>query len=55
MKLKLADNMARVPEMDMWRLDYLAKLLFDRWEASCRVEDSVVFRLTALIDSLCIN
>jgi hypothetical protein len=54
-KLKLADNMSRVPEMDMWRLDYLAKLLTKRGEASYRVEDSVVVRLTALIDSLCIN
>ena len=54
-RLKLADNMSRVPEMDMWRLDYLAKLLTERGEASYRVEDSVVVRLTALIDSLCIN
>ena len=53
--MKLADNMARVREMDMWRLDYLAKLLIERGEASYRVEDSVVVRLTALIDSLCIN
>ena len=41
--------------MDMWRLDYLAKLLTERGEASYRVEDIVVVRLTALIDSLCIN
>ena len=54
-RLKLADSMSRVPEMDMWRLDYLAKLLIGRGEASYRVEDSVLLRLTTLIYSLCIN
>ena len=54
-KVKLMESAARVPEVDRWRMDYLARLLTERGEASYRVEDSVVVRLTALIDSLCVN
>ena len=54
-KVKLMESAARVPEVDRWRMDYLARLLTERGEASYRVEDSVVLRLTALIDSLCVN
>ena len=54
-KVKLMESAARVPEVDRWRMDYLARLLTERGEASFRVEDSVVRRLTALIDSLCVN
>ena len=54
-KQKLMNTSAPVPDLDKWRLDYLAKLLTERGEAHYRVEDSVVSRLTALIDSLCTN
>ena len=46
-KCILMESTVPVPEADVWRVDYLAKLL--------RVEESAVLRLTALIDSLCIN
>ena len=54
-KKKLIENVTRVPEVDQWRMDYLARLLTERGEASYRVEDTVVLRLSALIDSLCVN
>ena len=54
-KKRLLENVASAPDTDGWRLGYLAKLLIDRGEASYRVEDSAVLRLTGLIDSLCIN
>ena len=54
-KKRLLGNVASAPDTDEWRLSYLAKLLTDRGEASYRVEDSAVLRLTGLIDSLCIN
>ena len=52
---QLYSKVARVPEMDRWRLDYLAKLLTQRGEALYRMKDSEVQRLTSLVDSLCIN
>ena len=54
-KKNFIENIARVPEVDQWRMDYLARLLTERGEASYRVEDTVVLRLSSLIDSLCVN
>ena len=52
---QLYSKVARVPEMDRWRLDYLAKLQTQRGEALYRMKDSEVQRLTSLVNSLCIN
>ena len=54
-KNSLMKSAVDVPGGDVWRVSYLAKLLTERGEASYRVEDSAVLRLTALIDSLCTN
>ena len=54
-RVKLMEGAAKVPEVDKWRMDYLARLLTERGEASYTVEGGVVVRLTALIDSLCVN
>ena len=54
-KEKLHQNVASVPDIDRWRLDYLAKLLCERGEAHYRSEDEEVARLSMLIDSLCIG
>ena len=54
-KCILMESTVPVPEADVWRVDYLAKLLIGRGEASYRVEESIVLTLTALIHSLCIN
>ena len=45
-KQKLHQNVASVPDMDRWRLDYLAKLLCERGEAHYRAEDTEVARLS---------
>ena len=52
---QLYSKVARAPDMDMWRLDYLSKLLTQRGEALYRMKDSEVQRLTSLVNSLCIN
>ena len=52
---KIHQNVASVPDIDRWRLDYLAKLLRERGEAHYRSEDEEVARLSILIDSLCIG
>ena len=52
---QLYSKVVRVPDMDKWRLDYLAKLLTQRVEALYRVNSSEVQRLTNLINSLCTN
>ena len=51
---KLAKQ-ATVPEEDIWRMRYLARLLSERGEAYYKSEDEEVTRLSGLIDSLCIN
>ena len=55
MREKLQQKVASVPDMDRWRLDYLAKLLCERGEAHYRADDEEVARLSTLIDSLCIG
>ena len=54
-KQKLLTRVSVVPDLDMWRLQYLANLLTQRGEALYRVDDAEVTRLSSLIDSLCIN
>ena len=44
-----------IPEQDVWRGTYLAKLLTWRGEAYYKSEEEEVLRLSELIDSLCIN
>ena len=46
---------AIVPEADLWRMKYLARLLTERGEAHYRSDEEGVIRLDSLIDSLCIN
>ena len=53
--MELQSRVASVPELDWWRLDYLARLLTERGEASYRSEDDEVQRLSILIDRLCTN
>ena len=55
LKAVLQSRVASVPELDRWRLDYLARLLKQRGEASFMADDGEVRRLSTLIDSLCIN
>jgi hypothetical protein len=55
LRKEIQSRVASVPELDKWRLDYLARLLTQRGEASYRTEDDEVQRLSDLIDSLCIN
>ena len=55
LKAELQSRVASVPDLDRWRLDYLARLLKQRGEASFIADDAQVRRLSALIDSLCIN
>ena len=52
---RLHQNIASVPDMDKWRLDYLTKMLCERGEAHYRADDKEVARLSTLIDSLCIG
>ena len=53
--MELQSRVASVPDLDWWRLDYLARLLKQRGEASFIADDAEVRRLSTLIDSLCIN
>ena len=46
---------AIVPEADLWRMKYLARLLTERGEAHYRSDEEGVIRLSSLIDSLCCN
>ena len=55
LKKELQSRVAQVPEHDWWRLNYLARLLTERGEASYRTDDDEVQRLSILIDSLCTN
>ena len=43
--------MTTIPDRDMWRIRYLARLLEERGQAHYEGED--VNQLTVLIDSLC--
>ena len=52
---RLHQNIASVPDMDKWRLDYLTKMLCERGEAHYRADDKEVARLSTLIDSVCIG
>ena len=52
---KIHQNVASVPDIDRWRLDYLAKLLRERGVAHYRSENEEVARLSILIGSLCIG
>ena len=56
-QLKAELDMKRVipPDLDRWRVEYLGKLLAERGEAFYRADESVVQRLSTLIDSLCVN
>ena len=51
MKAAIGNRLAEVPGEDVWRLQYLCKLLEARGDAYYRGEDS--HQLTVLIDSLC--
>ena len=51
MKAAIVNRLAEVPGEDVWRLQYLCKLLEARGDAYYRGEDS--HQLTVLIDSLC--
>ena len=55
LKMELQSRVASVPDLDRWRLDYLARLLQQRGEASFIADDAEARRLSTLIDSLCIN
>ena len=50
---KLTANKAPIPEQDTWRLEYLAKLLHERYMLSNQMIDTK--HVSSLIDSLCIN
>ena len=52
---KLAKLTTTIPEEDVWRMKYLARLLKERGEAYYKSEEEEVIRLSGLIDSLCIN
>ena len=52
-KEQLLKCVCSVPDIDQWRLDYLARLLSERGEAYYRAEDEEVTRLSSLVDSLC--
>ena len=56
-QLKAELGMKRVipSDLDRWRVEYLGKLLAERGEAFYRADESVVQRLSSLIDSLCVN
>ena len=54
-KEKWRMKVSNVPDIDKWRIDYLARLLRERGEAFYRAEEEEVTRLTTLIDSLCVN
>ena len=54
-KEKLRMKISSVPDIDKWRIDYLARLLRERGEAFYSAEEEEVNRLTILIDSLCVN
>ena len=55
LKGELRRKIAIVPDMDRWRVQYLASLLSDRGEAHYRGDEWEVERLSVLIDSLCVN
>ena len=55
LKRRLQSRVASVPDLDRWRLEYLARLLKQRGEASFMADSAEVRRLSTLIDSLCIN
>ena len=50
-KEELGNNKVAVPDEDVWRMRYLAKLLEARREAHYEGEDT--HQMTVLIDSLC--
>ena len=52
-KAVLGSKLAMAPDMDKWRIKYLAKLLEERGQAHYEGDD--VVDLTVLIDSLCTN
>ena len=54
-KCELKKKVASVPDMDRWRVKYLARLLSDRGEAHYGGDEEEVERLSVLIDSLCLN
>ena len=55
LKYELGLNTVSAPDLDKWRVDYLGKLLAERGEAFYRADESLVLRLSNLIDSLCVN
>ena len=50
---KLSQLVAPVPPQDLWRLEYLQKLLIKRYDMEVDVQETK--NITKLIDSLCIN
>ena len=55
LKSELSVKSVCPPDLDKWRVGYLAKLLAERGEAFYRADEPVVLRLSSLIDSLCVN
>ena len=53
--MRIQYRVTSVPDLDRWRLDYLARLLMQRGEASFMADNDEVKRLSTLIDSMCIN
>ena len=53
MKAVLGSKLALAPDVDKWRIRYLARLLEERGQAHYEGDD--VDDLTVLIDSLCSN
>ena len=49
----MAERLKPVPEQDLWRIEYLSKLLESRDEDHHLMLDTT--DITDLIDSLCIN
>ena len=52
-KKVMGEKLAQVPQQDMWRLQYLGKLLEQRGEKHFQMGD--ITELTELIDSICLN
>jgi hypothetical protein len=49
LKAELQSRVASVPDLDWWRLDYLARLLKQMGEASFIADDAEVHQLTLFL------
>ena len=55
LKVQLGFKVTSAPDRELWRVEYLGKLLAERGEAHYRADETRVLRLSSLIDSLCVN